>query len=190
MNSHNPTASKLVQALPLSRKERRMAGLETNTPLWFDAVIRPHRSLAPHNYRLILILVAVFSALAVLRFLTLNAWPVAIFFVLDAGMLWGALKLSYVTARAFETIQLTDNMLVVTRVSWRGHVQNWAFQPAWVAVALLEDEKPAKSVRVKLSERDRRVFVGEALSPMERRSLAQALMAALERKKAGRPPLM
>ncbi|GER05923.1 hypothetical protein JCM17843_02330 [Kordiimonadales bacterium JCM 17843] len=54
----------------------------------------------------------------------------------------------------------------------------------------MEDEKPAKSVRVKLSERDRRVFVGEALSPMERRSLAQALMAALERKKAGRPPLM
>lgn len=177
----------------LSPDERRLAGLAepdsdaTRQPLWFDAVLRPHRSLGRQGYIILFGLVGLISALAVLRFLFLGAWPVAFLFFLDAALLWGGFKLSYATARAFEAIQLSENALVVTKVSWRGKVQSWVFTPHWVRVEIKGNEDDP--VRVCLKEGHKNISIGDCLSPSERLDMGRELKNVLAGKKAGGGPL-
>ncbi len=178
----------------LSLEERQLAGMPdpisdaSNGPLWFDAVLRPHRSLGRRGYLVMFGLVFLVSSLAVLRFLFLGAWPVAALFFLDAALLWGGFKLSYATARAFEAIQLSEDALVVTKVSWRGKVQSWVFHPHWVRVEIEGDGDDFAYVH--LREGHKSVSLGECLSQTERFDMGQTLQTALVKKKAGGKPLL
>lgn len=176
----------VVHDIALSARERRLARIDSAEPLWFDAVLRPHRSLDKRGFFILMGAVAAVTVIGGVRTLVLGAWPVAGFFVLDAALIYGAFKLSYASARDFEAIQLKRDALVVTRVSWQERVESWVFDPAWVQVAMADaDEHHA---RLTLRERGKQVAVGRFLPPDERAQVGEALTAALARHRAGAPP--
>lgn len=181
------SSSTRTDDLSLTAHERRLAGVERGQPLWFNAVLRPHRSLDRRGFIILLGSVCAIAGLSALRFLVLGAWPVATFFLLDAGLIYGAFRLSYATARAFEVVQLGRDTLIVTRVDWRGRARCWSFNPIWARIVVKGDvDRPDM---VALEERQARAIVAQCLSPRERGDFARALETARRALLDGKPPL-
>lgn len=146
----------------------------------FDAVLTPHRSLTPLGFR---ILVGAFGLLCIgfgVVFWLLGAWPVAGFLGLDVALLYGALKLSFFSARRTERLRLTAEDLTLSRVDPWGKAEDVRFAPPhWLRVEI--DDPPRHESQLRLSLRGRAVTVGAFLMPTERLDLARALRAALAR---------
>ena len=143
----------------------------------FNAVLRPHRSLSPVGFLILMIFIGGVSFSAGLAFLAQGAWPVFGFFGLDVLLIYLAFKLNYRDGRIFETIQLGAKELLVRRVFPSGRVRVWTFEPAWMRV--LMDNPPEHHSQLVLTNREKRLTIGAFLSPGERLEVADALKAAL-----------
>jgi len=150
----------------------------------FDAVLRPHRSLTPGGFWLLMAAIAGVSFLAGLRFWVLGAWPITAFFALDVLLVYIAFRLNFRSGRRYETITLTDDALTVQRVSPRGDAVVWRFQPYWLRVHL--EETPDRDGQLMVSSHGRSLIIGSFLSPDERYEVADALNAALARQRTPR----
>ena len=159
---------------------------ETAPPPLFDAVLYPHRSLGRTGFWILMAAVIAVSFTAGLFFFLAGAWPVVGFFGLDVLLIYGAFKFSYRAARLIETIALTENELVVRRISPRGKVLSWTFQPFWVRIAL--DENAGRDSSLVLSSHGRHVALGDFLMHEERVDLANALRGELAKLKNGPMP--
>ena len=73
----------------------------------FQTRITPHRSLDARGFRLLFALFAALCVASSILFVVLGAWPVAGFFGLDIALLYGAFRLSYRAARAYEDVTVT-----------------------------------------------------------------------------------
>ena len=147
--------------------------------LHFNATLYAHRSLKRKNFnRMIMVLVA-FCLFAAIRFIMIGAWPVVIFVGIDLVALWLAFHFNYRSAQRFETVQLTDRDLLVTRVHPNGRAETWRFEPYWVQVKVrdLGDDQNELSLR---SHGERLTF-GHFMLADERREFADALEIALAR---------
>ena len=146
----------------------------------FDAVLRPHRSLSPLGFRLLMaFFAAAFLALGLL-FAALGAWPVLPFCGLEIVLLWGAFKLNFRAGRRYEAVRLTAERLEVAQVTPSGAAERHAFAPPhWLIVVL--EETTGGSNRLMLRSHGRSLSIGEFLSPEERVELAAALRRALAR---------
>ncbi|MBI4185005.1 MAG: DUF2244 domain-containing protein [Proteobacteria bacterium] len=140
----------------------------------FRAALRPNRSLGPRGRRFVLALAGGVALLAGLGFALAGAWPVCGFLGLDAVVLVAALRALARAQRRYETVEVTETRLTVTRVDPAGRVRSWEFNPYWVRI-----EVGASAVA--LGSHGRRVEVGACLSPAERRDFAEALAQALAR---------
>ncbi len=165
-----------TRASPLNARERALVERATRGRVRFEMVLRPHRSLARRDFRLLMAIFVGVSLLAAARMWLVGAWPVAFFFILDAGLLWLALGLSYRTGRMLEQILLTDHHLEVVRVRPPDCVRRWVFEPWWTRV---EVERRTGTDRLVLRQRDRRLVLGGFLPPEERREVAAELRRAL-----------
>ncbi len=157
---------------------RRMTG-----PLHFDAVLHPHRSLSPVGFAILMAAIAGVSFLAGLAFWLMGAWPVVGFLGLDVLLVYVAFRASYRSAREYETLRLSNEVLEVRHVDPRGRVSAWQFQPYWVRVELGDDDLATLA----LASHGRRQPIGRFLSPDERRDLAAALRDALRRQRSAGP---
>src|SRR5436309_1810684 len=110
------------------------------SPVFFDAVLYPHRSLPPQGF-IVLMLV-----LSVVSFALLGAWPILGFFGLDVLLVYLAFRASYRSARMHEWVRLTEDTLTVERVGQRGERRRWQFQPSWLRVVLEEQEETNRLV--------------------------------------------
>ena len=79
---------------------------------------------------------------------------------------------------------MTPSELRVRRVSHRGHLIEWSFNPLWVQLEQTGDPEFGIE-RLYLVSRGRRVSVGHFLGPDEKASFAKALLAALQTAKRG-----
>src|SRR5579864_2668780 len=153
--------------------------LETRaSPVFFDAVLYPHRSLPPQGFMVLMLVLSVVSFAAGVSFVLLGAWPIFGYFGLDVLLVYLAFRASYRSARMHEWVRLTEDMLTVERVGQRGERRRWQFQPFWLRVVLEEQDE---SNRLVLSSHGRELVVGGFLAPAERRNLAAALKEALNR---------
>jgi uncharacterized membrane protein len=144
----------------------------------FEAELKPHRSLPPRGF---LILMCVFGGInfaAGTAFWLLGAWPVFGFFGLDVLLLWLAFRYSYRQARAREFIRLDEYSLTIRRRDARGREQISRLQPYWLRVECRDDDE---SAALRLCSHGRSTALGVFLSPGERRNLAEALREALAR---------
>ena len=148
------------------------------SPVFFDAVLHPHRSLPPQGFTLLMLVLSVVSFAAGVSFVFLGAWPIFGYFGLDVLLVYLAFRASYRSARMHEWVRLTAETLTVERVSQRGERRRWQFQPFWLRVVLEEQEETNRLV---LASHGRELVVGGFLAPAERRSLAVALKQALGR---------
>lgn len=149
------------------------------TALLFDAVLRPHRSLGPRGFLVLMGFVALVSFAAGVAFASMGAWPVFGFFGLDALALYVAFKLSYRSGRLYETVQLDGSELRVARVRPDGRSEAWSFPAYWARVAV--EGGPEGPGCVTLASHGRAVAVGAFLAPEERESFAAALGDALRK---------
>jgi uncharacterized membrane protein len=79
---------------------------------------------------------------------------------------------------------VTPSELRVRRVSHRGHLIEWSFNPLWVQLEQTGDPEFGIE-RLYLVSRGRRVSVGYFLGPDEKASLYNALLVALQTAKRG-----
>ena len=145
----------------------------------FDAVLTPHRSLAPQGFVILMTAVCLVSFTGGLFFYLAGAWPVVGFLGLDVLLIYAAFKINYRRGRAYETLRLTPQDFQVEQVSHKGVVARCSFQPAWLQV-LIEDP-PQHHSQLTLRSHGRSLVIGSFLTPDERLDLANALRGALNR---------
>ena len=153
-------------------------------PELFSALLTPHRSLNRAGFLAVMAFVGVVSFAAGLAFLLMGAWPVLGFFGLDVLAIYWAFRINFRRAKASEEIRVTPSELFVRRISHRGHVMEFVLNPLWVQI----DRKSHPEYGVEklyLVSRGRRVAIGSFLSPEEKASFANALMAALQAARRG-----
>jgi uncharacterized membrane protein len=150
----------------------------------FSARLTPHRSLQRTGFLVVMAFVSVVSFAAGVAFLLMGAWPVIGFFSLDVIAIYLAFRISFRDAKASEEIRMTPSELFVRRISHRGHVVEFIFNPLWVQL----DRKIHAEFgieRLYLVSKGRRVAIGSFLGPDEKASFANALMAALQAARRG-----
>jgi uncharacterized membrane protein len=150
----------------------------------FSAIIRPHRSLSPQGFKIVMALVCLTSIVASLPFVVMGFWPVAGFFGLDFLGLYIAFRVSYRQGEAFELLELTPVRLLFRKVNPKGQVRDWQFNPLWTRLDREVDEEFGMQ-RLALTSRNQHVVIAHDLSPPERETLAEAFSRALADVKRG-----
>jgi uncharacterized membrane protein len=148
----------------------------------FDVVLRPHRSLSPVGFAVIMGILSIWSFVGGLVFWLKGAWPVIGFLGIDIALVYWAFRASYGQGRVAERLRLADGTLTVWRLDKRGAEERFAFPSYWLRVTLEEDQNGPGQLL--LSSHGRHVSVGSFLAPDERAELARELSAALREARA------
>ena len=112
-----------------------------------------------------------------LFFYLLGAWPVIGFMGLDVALIYAAFTLNFRALRLYETIDLTQDTLTVTRVAPSGKSRSWSFNPYWVRLSL--EPRLGRSSELSISSHGKRLIIASFLTDPEREDFASALSAAL-----------
>jgi uncharacterized membrane protein len=145
--------------------------------LRFSAVLTPHRSLGPKGFMVLMAAVCVVSFATGLFFFLLGAWPVIGFMGLDVALIYVAFRLNFRALKLYETVDLTQVALTVTRVAPSGKSQSWSFNPYWVRLSL--QPRLGRSSELSLASHGKRLVFASFLSDAEREDFASALSSAL-----------
>jgi uncharacterized membrane protein len=144
----------------------------------FDAVITPHRSLTRRGFAILMSAIGFFSFATGLAFAFMGAWPVMGFFGIDVALIYWAFRLNFRSARAFEHVLLTRDMLFIRRSDPRGRVVETRIQPYWLRVSERGGEGPGE---IRLTSHGRTYSIGAWLTAQERGEFLVALESALQR---------
>lgn len=149
-------------------------------PILFEAVSTPSQSLSARGMRLLCLFSGVGALVPGTLFLLLGAWPVLGFLGVEVFLVLSLVALHRRwSAAAREVVQLTEAGLRIETANGRGGHRVTVLQPYWTRVRL--EEVPGSISRLTLVQRRRRIEVGCFLSDPEKRGLATALQAALDR---------
>jgi uncharacterized membrane protein len=158
------------------------SGNPTETPI-FSAVLRPHRSLSPRGFVMVMLALISCSFTAGLAFWSMGAWPVVGFFGLDIVLVQLAFRLNYRQARASEEVTVFADRMTVVKTTPRGDASELGFNPYWARIEV--DRHPEAGVtRVTIASHGKRLDIAGFLGPHERESFAAALSAALAEARA------
>lgn len=143
----------------------------------FHAVLTPHRSLGPRGFLILMAALAAMSFVTGIVFLIAGAWPVLGFLGLDVLLVYVAFKLNYRSGRLYETLDVTPDHFILTRVHPSGRQEQFDCNPYWARVSLREwpDGRTALSV----ISQGKELSFARFLTDDERRDLAVALKEAL-----------
>ncbi|MFQ5974496.1 MAG: DUF2244 domain-containing protein [Alphaproteobacteria bacterium] len=146
----------------------------------FEAVLYPHRSLSPTGFAALMTGIAGVAFVAGVWFVAVGPWPVMPFFGLEVMLVYGAFRLNYRDARAFETVHLTAGSLLVEQVKPSGRRDCVSFAPPhWLQVIV--ERRSGHGNRLRLTSHGRSLVIGKFLTSEERMAFAGALRAALGR---------
>lgn len=143
----------------------------------FRAVLHPHRSLSPRGFVVLMGAVGGVSFVTGAAFLAIGAWPVFGFFGLDVALIYVAFKLNYRAGKAYEVIELTPELLSLTRVAAGGATERFEFNPYWARVRL--SERPDGRNDIAIASHGNELPFGRLLNNDERREFAAVLESAL-----------
>jgi uncharacterized membrane protein len=147
----------------------------------FRAVLTPHRSLPASGFLVLMGALITLNLTAGITFYMLGAWPVVGFMGLDVALVWWAFRMNYASARREERIEITDYELILERRAHGRPPEEQRFTRGWVQVELEEDTERELVGGLFLRSSGMRTEIGRFLSPLERKSLAATLRAALAR---------
>ena len=150
----------------------------------FSALLTPHRSLNRSGFLAVMLFLSVVSFVTGIVFLMKGAWPVFGFFGLDILVVWWAFKANFRSAQAREEITVTTTELRVRRISHRGQVAEWTFNPLWVRLDMEVDEDFGIE-HLYLISRGRRILIAGFLGPDEKASFYKGLVEALNAARRG-----
>lgn len=142
-------------------------------------IIRPNRSIGKKGIITFFSAVILVSAVIALRFWLLGAWIVMPLVVLEISLLGVAFYLVQKASRDVETIDLSNNLLRVTR-KVRSAVDEWQFQPYWVQVILRTDQISWYPTHLCLRSHGKMIEIGTCLTDEEREELSESLKQELQ----------
>jgi len=151
------------------------------TPVLFEAVIVPHRSLSARGRRILLGAIGLACGTSAAVFMWLGAWPVGMFTGAELLLAAALFRMNALAARSSELLLLTDDGLLVVRTSPRGARRTKLLPADWLSVRL--QERPGRVPALLLVGRGSSEEVASSLGEDEKRDLAQALAAALHRRR-------
>lgn len=152
--------------------------LDPDEALYFDAEVRPHRSLPNPGFLALMIAIGTLSFTAGIAFMLMGAWPVLGFFGLDVLLVWLAFRFSYREGRRLETIQVTPREIRVARRSPFGHLTAFRIPAAFTRVEIVGRGEP--DVQTRLAHAGKHLIIGSMLAPKEREALAESLHQAVQ----------
>lgn len=141
-------------------------------------VLHPHRSLSPRGFIILMLALGFVSFVTGMVFLLLGAWPVMGFFGLDFALIYLAFKLNFRSGRLYETLDISNSALQLTRIHPSGRREVFDFNPFWVRVKLSADQ-PDGRTSLGLASHGHEVLFGQFLTDGERRDFAGVLSGAL-----------
>jgi len=150
----------------------------------FRVVLHQHRSLSPTGFLILMTAIGGVSFVTGIVFLAMGAWPVFGFFGLDVALIYLAFKLNYRSGRLYETVELSPEMLTVTRVHPSGKRESFDFNPYWVRVLLAQQPDGRNDLR--LASHGREFSFGRFLTDDERRDFSDALSIAISQARVAR----
>lgn len=150
----------------------------------FRAVLHQHRSLSPTGFLILMTAIGGVSFVTGIVFLAMGAWPVFGFFGLDVALIYLAFKLNYRSGRLYETVELSPEMLTVTRVHPSGKRESFDLNPYWVRVLLTQQTDGRTDLR--LASHGREFSFGRFLTDDERRDFSNALSTAIAQARVAR----
>ena len=150
----------------------------------FRAVLHQHRSLSPTGFLILMVAIGSVSFVMGMVFLLMGAWPVFGFFGLDVAIIYLAFTLNYRSGRLYETVELTPEILTVTRVHPSGKRESFDFNPYWVRVLLAQ--RPDGRTDLRLASHGREFSFGRFLTDDERRDFSNALSIAIAQSRVAR----
>jgi uncharacterized membrane protein len=151
----------------------------------FRAVLHAHRSLSQNGFLILMLFVGGVSFVTGVAFWLMGAWPVFGFFGLDVLAIYFAFRINYRDGLAHEVVELTPDILKLTRVSPTGNKRSFDFNPYWVRVRLAE--WPDGRTNLSLASHGRDFEFGKLLNHDERREFAKVLERALNAVRSGMP---
>lgn len=116
----------------------------------------------------------------------MGAWPVMGFMGLDVLLIYLAFRRNYQDAKIFETIDLSAEKLVLSRVYPSGRRQSWEFNPYWVRIGLVEHSSGA--TKMQLTSHGKSLNFGQFLSDDERREFTSVLTREIQAAKQSLAP--
>jgi uncharacterized membrane protein len=146
-------------------------------PREFRAVLRPHRSLGPTGFLVLMGVISAISFVTGAAFYFMGAWPVVGFFGLDVFIIYIAFRLNYRAGRLHETVELSLSDLTITRFHPSGRKERFVLNPYWVRVRLAEGRDGRTDLRLHLHGKE--LSFGRFLTDDERRDFAKVLTGAL-----------
>jgi len=150
----------------------------------FSALLTPHRSLNRTGFLVLMSVVCAVSFAGGVASVLMGAWPILGCFGRDALAIYWAFKVNFRRARAYEQVSITAAELRLRRVSHRGQVMEWTFNPRWVQLDKVAHAEFGIE-NLYLVSSGRRVAVASFLSPDEKASFAKALTTALQAARRG-----
>ncbi|WP_315723191.1 MULTISPECIES: DUF2244 domain-containing protein [unclassified Bradyrhizobium] len=159
-------------------------GTDAADPELFSARLTPHRSLGRTGFLVLMAVVCAISFIGGIASVMMGAWPVLGFFGLDALAIYWAFRVNFRRANAYEDVTITLTELRLRRVSHKGHVMEWRFNPLWVRLDQ-ETHEEFGIERLYIVARGQRVSIASFLGPEEKASFAKALTAGLQAAKRG-----
>ncbi|MDF1736623.1 MAG: DUF2244 domain-containing protein [Minwuia sp.] len=151
----------------------------------FDFRLRPHRSLGPRGFLIVMGLIAGVSFITGLLFMLKGAWPVFGFLGLDVALIWFGFRQNYRAARAEERLYIQDGDLIVSRHHANGRQQIWRFPAYWARFDLTPHHSGDNVLSV--GSHGNHLRIAGFLSAEERVALADALTVAIREWRTRRP---
>ena len=145
----------------------------------YQARLRPNPAMPCRVLLAVVCIVAAIDIGFATLFLLRGAWPITPFMGADIALFAWALFASRRAARRHEDVCLTPRVLSVERYVSGAQPSRIELNPYWVQVELREPVESGTSVV--LRSHGRAVPIGNFLPPVQKRSVAQALRAALQR---------
>ena len=158
-----------------------MSGTVTHDDIEFSAALRPHRSLSPHGFRMLMSVIGGVCFVFGGFFIAIGAWPVFGFLGLDVLIVYLAFRRNFADAEVREIVEVTGHEVVLYSSRPPKPHSERRFPRAWVRVDLDEDHERELIGPLALVYAGRRTEFASFLAPEERKSLAAALKAAVAR---------
>ena len=158
--------------------DRDAAEVPATGPI-FAATLVPEHALPPEGLLALLFNIAALGYLSVLVFVTLGGRWLAALWCFDAALCYTVYLLKYRPGHLSEKVEITDEMLSLTRTDSAGRVQSWDFNPYWVRC----EHQQAEDQLLLTSHGGKLVF-GSFLSGREKARIASALSGALISRKS------
>jgi uncharacterized membrane protein len=158
---------------------------DTDVRVWFDADVRPNRSLTGQGLKRLALAMLALATVMCTGLVLFGQWIAAGFLILDFGLLGVAFLANTRSLRATERVRIEDDALVVERRQPGRPPERRILSAGWARVLRMPHRQTTGLEAVAICVGQEKVFVGAALAPWERPHFADALEAALIRRKTG-----